>query len=147
MEKIGEPVIWMGWSRGGLLGQRLATQRPDLFKAIAFVEGCTVDLPTPEAWQAFLDTVVSHRIPMLQINPDYARDVSGVGAVGQFLPSGSRCVQPVDVAAEIRARGGNARTIYLPDVGIFGNGHEYMLQNNADRIARVYLRWLRANVR
>jgi pimeloyl-ACP methyl ester carboxylesterase len=79
LEKIGEPVIWMGWSRGGLLGQRLVTQRPELFKAIAFIEGCTVDLPTPEAWQAFLETVVSHRIPILQINPDYARDVSRAG--------------------------------------------------------------------
>src|SRR4029077_17731088 len=56
-QKIGEPIIWMGWSRGGLEGQILATQHPEFFKAIAHVEGCTVDLPTPAAWQAFLTTV------------------------------------------------------------------------------------------
>jgi hypothetical protein len=67
------------------------------------------------------------------------------------LPSGSRCVNqpqwPINVAAEINKRGGNALTVYLPDVGIYGNGHEFMLQNNADQIVeKVYLPWLKDNV-
>jgi pimeloyl-ACP methyl ester carboxylesterase len=148
LEKIGEPVIWMGWSRGGLLGQRLITQRPELFKAFTPVEGCTPNLPTPQEWQAFLQTMVDHKIPFLHVNPDYARDTSGVLALGQFLPSGSRCVQPFDVAAYLRSQGVIADTIYLPDVGIYGNGHNYMLQNNADEIVdKVYLPWLKENVK
>jgi len=51
------------------------------------------------------------------------------------------------VAAEIRKKGGNALTIYLPHLGIRWNGHEFMLQNNADRIARIYVDWLGKNVK
>ena len=147
-EKIGEPVIWMGWSRGGLLGQRLITQRPEFFKAFAPVEGCTANLPTPQEWQTFLQTMVTHKIPFLHVNPDYARDTSGVVALGQFLPSGSRCVLPIDVAAYLRSQGVSALTVYLPEVGIYGNGHNYMMQNNADAIVeKVYLPWLKDNVK
>jgi hypothetical protein len=36
----------------------------------------------------------------------------------------------------------------LPDVGIYGNGHNYMMQNNADEIVeKVYLPWLKENVK
>jgi hypothetical protein len=46
------------------------------------------------------------------------------------------------------SNGVSADTIYLPDVGIYGNGHNYMLQNNADEIAeKVYLPWLKENVK
>jgi pimeloyl-ACP methyl ester carboxylesterase len=140
LEKIGEPVIWMGWSRGGLMGQRLVTQRPDLFKALAFVEGCTQEysnVPT------FIQTLVSRHIPMLQVNPDYAWRAFRVPPLD--TPSGTRCK---GLAEEINARGGNAAAVYLPDVGFRGNGHEFMLQNNADQILeKVYLPWLKKNVK
>ena len=142
LEKIGRPVIWMGWSGGGELSQRLVIERPELFKAIAHVEGCrqTADIP------AFIDTVAARHIPMLHVNADYSKSDGAVSGA-KYLPSASRCVSPVDVAAEIRKKGGNALTIYLPDHGIRGNGHEFMLQNNADRIARVYVDWLAKNVK
>lgn len=142
LEKIGRPVIWMGWSGGGELSQRLVIERPERFKAIAHVEGCrqTPDIP------AFIDTVAARKIPMLHVNADYSKSDGAVSGA-KYLPSASRCVSPVDVAAEIRKKGGNALTIYLPDLGIRGNGHEFMLQNNADRIARIYVDWLNKNVR
>ena len=142
LEKIGRPVIWMGWSGGGEIAQQLVIERPELFKAIAHIEGCrqTPDIP------AFIDTVAARHIPMLHVNADYSKSDGAVSGV-KYLPSGSRCVSPVDVAAEIRKKGGNALTIYLPDLGIRGNGHEFMLQNNADRIARIYVDWLGKNVK
>ena len=98
--------------------------------------------------QAFIDTSAAHKIPFLHVNPDYAR----VGSQS-YLPSGSRCVSAnavepqIDVAAEIRKKGGTALTVYLPNLGIYGNGHEFMLQDNADKIAeKVYLPWLAKNV-
>ena len=141
LQKIGRPVIWMGWSGGGELAQQLVIERPELFKAIAHIEGCrqTADIP------AFIDTVAKHRIPMLHVNADYSKSDGAVSGA-KYLPSGSRCVSPVDVAAEIRKKGGNALTVYLPDLGIRGNGHEFMLQNNADLIARIYVDWLRKNI-
>ena len=132
----------MGWSGGGELVQQLVLERPELFKAIAHIEGCrqTPDIP------AFIDTVAARHIPMLHVNADYSKSDGAVSGA-KYLPSASRCVSPVDVAAEIRKKGGNALTIYLPDVGIRGNGHEFMLQNNADRIARIYVDWLGKNVK
>ena len=42
----------------------------------------------------------------------------------------------------------SALTVYLPDVGIYGNGHNYMMQNNADAIVeKVYLPWLKENIK
>ena len=142
LEKIGRPVIWMGWSGGGELAQQLVLERPELFKAIAHIEGCrqTPDIP------AFIDTVAARHIPVLHVNADYSKSDGAVSGA-KYLPSASRCMSPVDVAAEIRKKGGNALTIYLPELGIRGNGHEFMLQNNADRIARIYVDWLGKNVK
>jgi pimeloyl-ACP methyl ester carboxylesterase len=69
LEKIGRPVIWMGWSGGGELAQQLVLERPELFKAIAGLEGCrqTPDIP------AFIDTLASRHIPMLHVNADYSK--------------------------------------------------------------------------
>ncbi len=89
--------------------------------------------------------MAEHHIPVLHVNPDYARS-AGLVSGENYLPSGSRCMTPIDVAAEIRKKGGNALTLYLPDLGIRGNGHEFMLENNADQIARIYLDWLDKNV-
>jgi hypothetical protein len=132
LETVGKPVIWMGWSGGGELSQQLVLERPELFKAIAGIEGCrqTLDI------QKFIDTMASHRIPMLHVNADYSKSDGAVSGA-KYLPSASRCVSPVDVSAKIRNKGGTALTIYLPDLGILGNGHEFMLQNNAERIARI----------
>jgi pimeloyl-ACP methyl ester carboxylesterase len=140
MEKIG-PVIWMGWSGGGERAQDLVIARPELFKAIAHLEGCRQGSNTAQ----FIAAVATHHIPVLHVNPDYAR-AAGARSGANYLPSGSRCVSPVDVAAEVKNKGGVAETIYLPDLGIRGNGHQFMLQNNADEIARVYVDWLDRNV-
>ena len=37
----------------------------------------------------------------------------------------------------INGLGGNSTTVYLPDVGIFGNGHTMMLQLNNEQIAEA----------
>ena len=157
LEKIGEPVIWMGWSRGGLFGQRLIAKRPDLFAAFASWEGCQISLPQgaydytsagypPAEFDAFLQAMISHKIPFLHVNPDYGRDVSGVNAVGLYLPSGSRCVTPFDVAKYLRNAGVTAKTIYAPNVGVYGNGHNMFLQNNAEEFSEIYLDWFEKNV-
>ena len=40
LQKIGKPVIWMGWSGGGELSQQLVLEHPEMFKAVAGLEGC-----------------------------------------------------------------------------------------------------------
>ena len=143
LEKIGEPVIWMGWSRGGLLGQRLIIQRPELFAAFAPWEGCA---DNDREINEFLDALIDNNIPFLHVNPDYAREVSPGNP--RYLPSGSRCVSDpsIDVAQSLRDRGGIAETIYAPDVGVSGNGHSMMFQNNIREYAQIYLDWFKKNL-
>ena len=143
LEKIGRPVIWMGWSGGGELAQQLVLERPELFKAIAGVEGCrqTPDIP------AFIDNVLPHATsPCCTSMPITPNRMEPCQARNTCRPRRDVC-RPFNAAAEIRKKGGNALTIYLPDLGIRGNGHEFMLQNNADRIARIYVDWLGKNVK
>ncbi len=161
LEKIGEPVIWMGWSAGGLLGQRLVVQRPDLFAAWAAFEGCAVSTVlqprssqyTPQNWNDFLDTMIEHEIPFLHVNPDYGRDV-GRG-LGRHIPSGGRCILGDDADPRNHASkfitdncpSCKAEDIYAPEEGVFGNGHMMMFQNNIEEYAQISLDWFKENLK
>jgi pimeloyl-ACP methyl ester carboxylesterase len=46
----------------------------------------------------------------------------------------------------INAAGGNATLIHLPEIGIHGNSHMMMLDNNSDQVAGIIDDWIRANV-
>jgi hypothetical protein len=39
------------------------------------------------------------------------------------------------------------KTIYLPDVGIHGNGHTMMMEFNNEKIADLLENWIRKNVK
>jgi hypothetical protein len=45
----------------------------------------------------------------------------------------------------INAHGGNATNIVLPDIGIRGNSHVMMLEENNDQVADVVSKWLKKN--
>jgi pimeloyl-ACP methyl ester carboxylesterase len=46
----------------------------------------------------------------------------------------------------INAAGGNATLIHLPEIGIHGNSHMMMLDNNSDQVAGIVDDWIRDNV-
>jgi hypothetical protein len=45
----------------------------------------------------------------------------------------------------INAHGGNATNIVLPDIGIRGNSHVMMLEENNAQIADIVSKWLKKN--
>ncbi len=51
------------------------------------------------------------------------------------------------LTAQIRAKGGNAQTLHLPDAGIHGNSHMMMMDENNIQIADLILKWIDRNVR
>jgi 3-oxoadipate enol-lactonase len=55
----GGPVVFVGLSLGGLIGQVVASQRPDLVRALVLSNTAT-RLGTLESWQARIDAVASH---------------------------------------------------------------------------------------
>lgn len=122
LEKIG-PAIWVGWSGGGNFGQILAIARPELFAALVPIEGtgCPANNPT------VVNTLAANRIPYLYI--------SGLTNAG--------CRAGVDA---INAAGGTATDVHLPDIGIHGNSHMMMWEENSDEIAQVIVEWIERHV-
>jgi 3-oxoadipate enol-lactonase len=53
------PVVFVGLSIGGLIGQVVASQRPDLVRALV-LSNTAARLGTAEAWQARIDAVTKH---------------------------------------------------------------------------------------
>ncbi|MDZ4094671.1 MAG: 3-oxoadipate enol-lactonase [Paracoccaceae bacterium] len=52
-------VIFVGLSIGGLIGQALAANRPDLIKALV-LSNTAARIGTPDSWQTRIDAVLSH---------------------------------------------------------------------------------------
>lgn len=50
------PVVFVGLSIGGLIGQVVASQRPDLLRALV-LSNTAARLGTPESWQARIDAI------------------------------------------------------------------------------------------
>ena len=47
----GGPVVFVGLSIGGMIGQALAARRPDLVRAVV-LSNTAAKMGTPEAWSA-----------------------------------------------------------------------------------------------
>jgi hypothetical protein len=83
-----------------------------------------------------VDTLTTHQLPFLNVN----------GLAGHQINTGRSkevCQTLVDM---VSAEGGNATTLYLPDLGILGNSHMMFWEHNSDEIAQVVLDWIRNNV-
>jgi pimeloyl-ACP methyl ester carboxylesterase len=145
LEKIkahwGQPPIFIGWSAGATLAQRLVGVRPDLFKAIVDLEngrpGCTAagtrEGPPPPA---FVAAIVAWGGPYVHVN-------SGAGQI--FFRGFARtyCHELIDAVV---AAGGDATLLWMGDFGILGDSHMMMWGAHSDEIAQVVLNWIEKHV-
>jgi pimeloyl-ACP methyl ester carboxylesterase len=51
------------------------------------------------------------------------------------------------IADWLNAHGAKADFIYLPDLGIYGNGHMLMLERNSDAIAHLIINWIESRAK
>ena len=119
------PCVMLLHSQGGTFGFQVAEQRPDKIKGIVAVEAATAG--------NVANAPKLKNVPVLQIFGDY---------VDQH-PRWST-FKKVDMAYgdAIKAAGGTADWINLPDIGIKGNSHMLMQDKNSDQIADVIQKWL-----
>ena len=75
---------------------------------------------------------LNKHIPMLTVTGDNARENRHAAALAH--------------ADHINSLGGDATAVYLPDVGIFGNGHTMMLEKNNEQIADLIENWIKEHV-
>jgi pimeloyl-ACP methyl ester carboxylesterase len=120
IDKVG-PCILLGWSTGTSNVMNAAVQRPDLVKAVVGIEGA------PPA--GGVDVAKLAKIPVVVIFGD------------NTSPAGSQAFTD-----QLKALGGDASTIFLPDVGIHGNGHTMMVERNNEQIADLIESWLKDHV-
>ena len=127
IDKIG-PCILLGWSTGSqnIMDAVNTPARAAAVKGLIGTEGFNL---TSRAGNIALNK----NIPMLTVIGDNARNQRYVPAVAH--------------ANHINSLGGDATAVYLPDVGIFGNGHTMMLEKNNEQIADLIERWIRKNVK
>lgn len=119
------PCVLLVHSQAGLFGYRVAQARPDKVKALVAVEPATVGDPARAA--------VLKNVPILHVYGDYiAQDarwptIRGNGV--KFLDG-------------VRAAGGSADVVDLPEVGQKGNSHMLMMDRNNLEVAGIIQRWL-----
>src|SRR4051812_4938049 len=117
------PCVLLGHSQGGYFAFQVAEQRPDKIKAIVAVEATSAGTSAPKLKD----------VPVLQIFGDY---------VDQHPRWAAYKKSDAKYAEALKAAGGSADWIDLPDIGIKGNSHMMMQDKNNDQVAEVISKWL-----
>jgi len=125
-------AVLMGHSESGFFPEQAALIDPTGVKGIVTIEwGCT---PTPKPEEL----LKLAKIPILIMFGDHLGDIPG--PLGSFWTTGfdpcNKFVQQVNDA------GGDAQMMYLPKMGIKGNSHMLMQDNNNLQLADLILRWI-----
>ena len=125
VDQIG-PSVLVTWSQSGAFGWLSALQRPDKFKAIVALEGGVPNLSTPQ------NVAVYSKIPILFV-------------IGDRAPTPA--AQAHAAEQTLLNAGGIAKALVLPEVGITGNSHVFVVEKNNLQIADLIIDWLKTNVK
>lgn len=123
IDKIG-PCILIGWSTGTGNVMVAASKRPGVAKGVIGIE-----VFPPAAGNAPVLSEMA-KIPFLGIIGDNTSPTDGQAYTKSLV-----------------ALGGDAKTIYLPDVGLRGNGHTMAIEKNNEAIADLIQNWIDRHVR
>ena len=133
-KKLGGAIL-VGHSQSSAFPTRAALQDPSGVKGIIQLEtGCFANLTAPEI-------EILKKIPILIMEGDHYVQADGV--TPQVKPPAA-CVTQM---AQINGAGGNMTYIHLPAIGIFGNSHMFMQDNNNLAIADILIKWIDKNVK
>jgi pimeloyl-ACP methyl ester carboxylesterase len=124
LDRIG-PAIVLTWSQSGRFGVRAAVERPDLVMALILLEPAAVSEAGEMEGVSQSDLNSISHIPVLL-------------QAGDFDPA--RLVRQEIFCNNI---GDNCTPLNLTELGIFGNGHVVMVENNNIEVADLLLKWLR----
>ncbi len=128
VQKIGSSVILVH-SQGGNFGFQAALAAPDKVKAIVAIEPSGAPKPGPELEKL-------KNIPILMVWGDYLNK--------QEL--WQRLVPNIQAfAKDLQSRGGKVDWIDLPKLGISGNTHMLMMDENSDQVAGLVQEWMAKN--
>lgn len=142
LERLGSAVL-IGHSLGGQQVFEAALAQPMRIKAIVAIEpvACPADVANPPFTAGDAERLAAARIPVFVIYGDF---IDGGTPAQGFRPfQGPRRVLCKALAERLRAAGVQAQVVSLPeDLGIRGNSHLMMFENNSDDIAELIEKWL-----
>ena len=128
----------MGHSESFMFPEQAALLNPAAVKGIISLEsGYACATPFTQQQLAILA-----KIPILIVFADHHADAPE--------PFGSRwttsMAQCRDFAANVQKQGGDVTFLHLPEIGIHGNTHMFMLDKNNLQIADLLLAWIDSHV-
>jgi pimeloyl-ACP methyl ester carboxylesterase len=131
LDKIG-PAIVMVHSQSGSYGMDLVRGTAAKVRAFINVEGNCVPAPADDIAKSF------SKVPMLSVWGDNSQGAPG--------PNGDQrrngCVATINA---IKAAGGSAKLLLLPEAGQMGNSHMLMMDKNNLAIADLVIAWIGEN--
>lgn len=124
-------AVLVGHSQSGSYPIEAALTNPEGVRAIIAIEGSLREYSDEEI--------------------EILKDIPFLAMYGDFLALGperwrDRFAGYVELVERVNAAGGNATMMYLPDMGILGNSHMIMQDNNSDEVAQLVVDWIRENV-
>jgi hypothetical protein len=119
------PCVVLVHSQAGLFGARVAQARPGKVRALVMVE--------PAATGPVADAARMKDVPVLAVYGDFIAQDSRWPTI---RANGRRYFDA------LRAAGGTAEEIDLPEIGIRGNSHMVMMDRNSDAVADLIQDWL-----
>ncbi len=130
-----EGAVLIGHSESGFFPEQAALIDPQGIKGIVSIEmPCATDL-TP------VQLATLAKIPTLVMFGDHLGDVTG-GPVS-WAQSYETCKRFI---GQLKAAGGDAVLMHLPEMGIKGNSHMLMQDRNSDQLADLVLDWIDRHV-
>lgn len=134
MRQKAEGVILLAHSQGGPYAQQIARENPDFVKALICVE--PAGFPDTQG-----DLSAFAAIPQLYVFGDFMdREVvhTWVSSVRDLSPAWRQALDQI---------GADYTWMSLPDMGIKGNSHMLMMDNNNDEIAALICDWIGMHVK
>lgn len=117
----GQPVVWIGLSMGGMVGQELAITRPDLVKALVIANSTSgYDDASRAMWQQRIATIEKDGL-----------DAIADGAMQRWFSEAFRAANPATVARWRR------RVVSTDPRGYLGACHAVMNLATTDRLGKI----------
>ena len=126
-------AVVMGHSQSGRFPLEAALTDPTGIKGLVALEpagGCNATVYTDQQ----ISTLAT--VPILVVFGDHLAGTTWQAAFDNCNA----------LITRINAAGGNAKMLYPPALGIFGNSHMLMTDKNSDQIADLILKWIEENV-
>lgn len=131
MQQQVDGVILMAHSQGALYAQKILQKYPDFIKAAILIE--SAGLPSPDE-----DLAAFAKVPLLYVYGDFMSDDYKV--VHSWVDAVRKT--EVDWRAALDSVHADYIWMSLPDMGIKGNSHMLMMDDNNDQIAALINEWL-----